>query len=182
MAILDDALADTGNAERAVRLINDTARVREQVASWPTPRSAITARSACAPTTRRRSIAARGALSPVGRCDKELATLLERRLHGLMERMPPGEPRWLRALELAEVYERLGNTYEAIDAWTHVAREYPDHAPAFASLARLYEGLGQWSKVIEALTRELDILDGEGKSARQQARHDPQAYWPDLRA
>ena len=69
----------------------------------------------------------------------EMATLLERRLHGLMERMPPGESRKLRALELAEVYEKLGNNYEAIDAWTHVAREYPDYAPAFGNLARLYE-------------------------------------------
>ena len=101
---------------------------------------------------------------------KELATLLERRLHGLMERMPPGEPRRLRALELADVYERMGSSYEAIDGWTHVAREYPDHAPAFGNLARLYESVGQWSKVIESLTRELDIVDGDGKAGQARAR------------
>src|SRR6266511_2124781 len=64
----------------------------------------------------------------------------------------------------------MGNHYEAIDAWTHVAREYPDHAPAFANLARLYESVGQWSKVIEALTRELDIVETEGRGNPVRAR------------
>ena len=67
----------------------------------------------------------------------------------------------------------MGNNYEAIDAWTHVAREYPDHAPAFANLARLYEAVGQWSKVIESLTRELDVLDSQGHTTatdRREAR------------
>jgi len=48
---------------------------------------------------------------------QDLASLLERRLGGLLERLPPGDQRRLRALELADVYERLGNTYEAIGAW-----------------------------------------------------------------
>src|SRR5262249_52869572 len=45
-----------------------------------------------------------------------------------------------------------------------------DYSQSFAALARLYESVGQWSKVIESLTRELDILDGEGKSGAAQAR------------
>src|SRR3954468_8715155 len=64
----------------------------------------------------------------------------------------------------------MGNTYEAISAWQRVAQENPDHAPAFANLARLYESVGQWSKVIESLTRELDVHDAGGKSGQQQAR------------
>src|SRR5207244_440600 len=87
---------------------------------------------------------------------------LERRLTGLVERLPRGELRRQKALELAEVYERLGNTYEAIQAWTQVATEAPDHAPAFAALSRLYERVGQWSKVIEALGRELDLYEADG--------------------
>ena len=175
VAVLDATIDETGNAERAVSLLIDSARVRERQGD-----------AANAEERYQRALGMRpddeGALSRLETVYRqsqrwgELATLLERRLHGLMERMPASEARKLRALELADVYERMGNTYEAIDAWTHVAREYPDHAPAFANLARLYEAVGQWSKVIESLTRELDVLDsrrqdGAGGGARHPAAH-----------
>ena len=169
VAVLDETIDETGNAERAVRLINDSARVRERQGDM----ADAEARYHRALGMRPDDEAALARLEAVYRQSKrwqELATLLERRLHGLMERMPPSDARRLRALELADVYEQMGNTYEAIDAWTHVAREYPDHAPAFANLARLYEAVGQWSKVIESLTRELDVVDGEGKSGQARAR------------
>src|SRR5262249_51962638 len=100
---------------------------------------------------------------------QDLAALLERRLGGLLERLPLGDQRRLRALELADVYEHLGNTYEAIGAWHRVADENPDYAPAFASLARLYESVAQWSKVIESLTREIDVLETQ-KQKSERAR------------
>src|SRR6185437_6181906 len=78
-------------------------------------------------------------------------------------KLPAGEARRLRAIELATLYEKLGNTYEALDAWKHVAEENPDHATAFSELGRLYESVGQWSKVVESLTREVDLLDGNGE-------------------
>ena len=169
VAVLDATIEETGNGERAVRLLIDSARVREKQGDM----ADAEARYQRALGMRPDDEAAMSRLEQVYRQSErwgELATLLERRLHGLMERMPPSEARKARALELADVYERMGNTYEAIDAWTHVAREYHDHAPAFANLARLYEAVGQWSKVIESLTRELDVHDSQGKSGQQQAR------------
>ena len=169
VAVLDATIDETGNAERAVRLLIDSARVRERQGDAHDAEERYLRALGMRPDDE----AAMSRLEVVYRQSQrwgELATLLERRLRGLMERMPSGEARKLRSLELAEVYERMGNTYEAIDAWTHVAREYPDHAPAFANLARLYEAVGQWSKVIESLTRELDVHDSQGKSGQQQAR------------
>jgi tetratricopeptide (TPR) repeat protein len=169
VAVLDETIEETGNAERAVRLLIDSARVREKQGDM----TDAEARYHRALGMRPDDEAAMSRLEAVYRQSErwtELATLLERRLHGLIERIPPSEARKLRALELADVYEKLGNNYEAIDAWTHVAREYPDHAPAFANLARLYEAVGQWSKVIESLTRELDVHDSQGKSGQEQAR------------
>ncbi|HEX9104598.1 MAG TPA: tetratricopeptide repeat protein, partial [Polyangia bacterium] len=169
VAVLDATIDETGNAERAVRLLIDSARVREKQGDM----TDAEARYHRALGMRPDDEAALSRLEAVYRQSErwgEMATLLERRLHGLMERLPASESRKQRALELADVYERMGNNYEAIDAWTHVAREYPDHAPAFANLARLYESVGQWSKVIESLTRELDVLDSQGKSGQQQAR------------
>src|SRR5262249_19861879 len=96
----------------------------------------------------------------------DLTGLLERRLGGLLERLPPGDQRKLRALELADVYERMGNTYEAITAWQRVATENPDHTPAFASLAPLYQSGCQWAKVIEAMTRETGTLEMQKDNER----------------
>ncbi|HEX6838147.1 MAG TPA: tetratricopeptide repeat protein, partial [Polyangia bacterium] len=162
VAVLDATIDETGNAERAVSLLIDSARVREKQGDMADAEQRYHRALGMQPDDE----AALSRLEAVYRQSErwgELATLLERRLHGLIERMPASEQRKERALELADVYERMGNTYEAIDAWTHVAREYPDHAPAFANLARLYESVGQWSKVIESLTRELDVHDAGGQ-------------------
>ncbi|HEX4460005.1 MAG TPA: tetratricopeptide repeat protein, partial [Polyangia bacterium] len=169
VAVLDEALADTGNPQLAVRLIIDSAHVRERQGELADAEERYHRALGMRPDDEE-ALTRLEAVYRQSQRWKELATLLERRLHGLIERMPPGEPRRLRALELADVYERMGSSYEAIDGWTHVAREYPDHAPAFGNLARLYESVGQWSKVIESLTRELDIVDGEGKAGQARAR------------
>jgi tetratricopeptide (TPR) repeat protein len=162
VAVLDDTIEESGNAARAVRLLIDSARVREKQGDMADAEARYHRALGMRPEDED-ALARLEQLYRQGSRWQELATLLERRLHGLIERLPPGEPRRLRALELADCYERMGNHYEAIDAWTHVAREYPDHASAFANLARLYESVGQWSKVIEALTRELDIVETEGR-------------------
>lgn len=173
VAVLDATIEETGNGERAVRLLIDSARVREKQGDMADAEARYQRALGMRPDDK----AAMSRLEELYRQSQrwgELATLLERRLHGLIERLPPSEDRKARALELADVYERMGNNYEAIDAWTHVAREYPDHAPAFANLARLYEAVGQWSKVIESLTRELDVLDAGGdggdRKGHEQAR------------
>src|SRR5262249_12425864 len=158
VGVLDETIEEVGNAEQAVQLLLDSARVRERQGQMDDAEARYHRALGMRPDSEEALTRLESIYRQTGRL-RELATLLERRLHGLVERLPSGEPRRLRALELANVYERLGNSYEAIDAWNQVAREYPDHAPAFAELARLYEGVGQWSKVIESLTRELDVVD-----------------------
>jgi Tfp pilus assembly protein PilF len=97
--------------------------------------------------------------------DNDLATLLERRIGGLVERLPPGPARNQRTVELAEVYERLNQTYEAITAWRRVADEQPAERRAFAQLAALHERVGQWSKVVESLLRQADLDEDAGDEA-----------------
>jgi tetratricopeptide (TPR) repeat protein len=168
--VLDQTLADSGSVDRAVRLLADAAQVRERQGAVEDAEERYLRALGMKPTDE----VAFERLETMYRSSKrlpELASLLERRMNGLLERLPQGEPRRLRALELADVYERLGNTYEAITAWKRVADENPDHAPAFAALARLYESVGQWSKVVESLTRELDVLDASPNAeAKRRAR------------
>ena len=97
--------------------------------------------------------------------DADLATLLERRLGGLLEKLPQGAARRARAVELSRTYERLGKSYEAISAWRRVADEQPDDRTAWDALARLYEAVGQWSKVVEALVKGADLLETSGDPA-----------------
>ena len=170
IGVIDAAIEETGNARRAVKLLNDSAQVRERQGQIADAEARYLRALGMQPSDE----TALERLESIYRKAKrhhELSGLLERRLNGLLEKLPPGEPRRLRALELADVYEQLGNTYESLDAWKRVADENPDHAPAFAALARLYETVGQWSKVVESLTRELDVLDAGGPGKRDgQAR------------
>jgi tetratricopeptide (TPR) repeat protein len=165
--VLDDAIEQTGSADQAVRLLLDAATIRERQGKAADAQErlhrVLGMRPDCQPALVRLEETYRAA----GRWS-ELSTLLERRMGGLVERMAPGDHRHERAIELATVYEKTGQTYEAIGAWKRVADERPDYAPAFASLARLYESVGQWSRVIEALTRELDLAAATG--AHQRAR------------
>ncbi|HZS37808.1 MAG TPA: tetratricopeptide repeat protein [Polyangia bacterium] len=170
VAVLDEAVEATGSPEQAVWLLLDSADVRlnrQQQSSDAEERlhRALGMRPDFEPALEKLETMYRQ-----NRRLPELASLLERRMGGLMERMPPGEPRRLRAIELAHVYQDLGNTYEAISAWRRVADEAPDYAQSFAELARLYESVGQWSKVIEALTRELDLADAGGPAGQARAR------------
>jgi tetratricopeptide (TPR) repeat protein len=169
VAVIDDVIEDAGGTDRVVRLLVDSAGVRERQGQIADAEEryvhALGIKPSDEPALERLEVLYRQA----GRL-QDLATLLEKRLSGMLERMPPGEPRRLRALELASVYEKLGNTYEAIDAWKRVADENPDHPDAFASLARLFESVGQWSKVVESLTRELDVLETTGRSREQRER------------
>jgi len=160
--VIDQTLGESNNVERAVRLLVDAAEVREKQGRVADAEEHYLRALGIKPT----DDAAFERLEQLYRGTKrlqDLASLLERRMNGLLEKLPPGEPRRLRALELASIYEQLGNTYEAIDAWKRVADENPDDPKPFANLARLYEGVGQWSKVVESLTRELDVLDSTGQ-------------------
>jgi tetratricopeptide (TPR) repeat protein len=165
VAVLDETIEETGEADRVVRLLIDSATVRAKQKQMADVEArlhrALGIQPACEEALTRLETLYRASdrLS-------DLTSLLERRLGGLLERLPPGDQRKMRALELADVYERLGNSYEAISAWQRVATENPDHEPAFASLARLYESVGQWSKVIESLTRQIDVLEAQKDSER----------------
>jgi tetratricopeptide (TPR) repeat protein len=169
VAVLDDAIEETTEADIAVQLLLDSARVRERQGEVGDAEARYHRALGMRPEAEE-ALTRLEQIYRQGERWQELATLLERRLHGLLERLPTGDTRQQRAIELADVYERLGNHYEAIDAWSNVAREFPDHAPAFANLARLYERVGQWSKVIESLTRELDIHDVTDEAGAARAR------------
>ena len=158
VAVLDAVIDETGEPTRVVRLLLDSAGVRERQKRPDDAETRLHRALGIQPSCEEAMSRLETIYRQTDRLN-ELAPLLERRLSGLLERLPPGDQRKLRALELADVYERLGNTYEAISAWQRVAEENPDHAAAFSSLARLYEAVGQWSKVIESLTREIDVLE-----------------------
>ena len=99
VAVLDATIDETGNAERAVSLLIDSARVRERQGDAANAEERYQRALGMRPDDE----AALSRLETVYRQSQrwgELATLLERRLHGLMERMPASEARKLRALEL----------------------------------------------------------------------------------
>jgi tetratricopeptide (TPR) repeat protein len=169
VGVIDDTITESSNVDRAVRLLVDAAQVREKQGQTADAEERYLRALGIKPT----DDAAFERLEQLYRGNKrlnDLASLLERRMNGLLEKLAPGEPRRLRALELASIYEQLGNTYEAIDAWKRVGDENPDDPQPFANLARLYEGVGQWSKVVESLTRELDVLDAAGGANSERAR------------
>jgi tetratricopeptide (TPR) repeat protein len=168
VGVLDATLEQTGEADRVVRLLVDSAEVRERQGMMEDAEERLLRALGIQPACEEALSKLEAFYRQTGRL-QDLAGLLERRLGGLLERLPPGEQRKLRALELAQVYEQMGNTYEAITAWHRVADENPDHGPAFSSLARLYESVGQWSKVIESLTREIDLLETQ-KAKSERAR------------
>ena len=174
-------IGETGKPQRAVRLHLDSAGVRERQSELRRRRGAATSRARHAA----RDEEAMTRLETIYRQSrrwKELATLLERRLSGLMERLPPGDQRRLRALELADVYERLGNTYEAIGAWQRVARgeSRPRAGVRVAGAAvRERRPVVQGHRVADARARH---LDGEGKARPGARAADPQAHRRDLRA
>ncbi|MGZ3441319.1 MAG: tetratricopeptide repeat protein, partial [Polyangia bacterium] len=92
VAVLDATIDETGNAERAVRLLNDSARVRERQGDAKDAEERYLRALGMRPDDEE----AMARLEVVYREAQrwgELATLLERRLHGLMERMPSGEAR-----------------------------------------------------------------------------------------
>ena len=177
VALFDSVLDTTQSGERAIRLLLESAAIR--LGSAP-PGSTDSSRLGDAEARYRRVLSMRPDCEPalealesiLRETDRlsELATLLERRMGGLLERMAPGSDRQARAIALAEIYERQGSPYEALTAWSRVAEETPDHAPAFVALARLYEQVGKWSKVVETLVCELDLIGGKEPDGQLQTR------------
>jgi tetratricopeptide (TPR) repeat protein len=162
VGVYDALIEETGSASRAVQLLVETAQIREKQAQREDAEERYSRALGIDPASASALERLEALYRTHGR-KQELASLLERRLSGLLERMPAGDQRKLRAVELASTYEEVGNTYEAIDAWRRVAEENPDDPEAFAHLGQLYESVGQWSKVVESLTRELDVLDAKGR-------------------
>lgn len=101
----------------------------------------------------------------------ELAGLLNRRISGTSELVPPGRERRRRAFELAELYDhRLDRPYEAIDAYESCVAQVGDDERgaddptvmeetrrALDALARLYAQVERWPKVVEVLSRAAEI-------------------------
>jgi tetratricopeptide (TPR) repeat protein len=150
---------ELGSAARNLRLHLDVARIRETEGRLDLAERQYDAVLAIDPSHE----AALSRLEELYRRAErfgELAEMLERRTSGLLERLPPG-PRRIGALrELAEIYQtRLSKPYEAVDAAGRLAHEDPQNPDVYALLARLYEQVGLWAKVIESLGREADLSD-----------------------
>src|SRR5439155_25403492 len=55
-----------------------------------------------------------------------------------------------------------GQPYEALDAWGRLLSEDDESLDALRALARLYEQVGQWSRVIDALTKIAGLAHEQG--------------------
>ncbi len=168
--ILDTAVSSTASSERAIALLLDTAAIRESQGQLDDAearyRRILGIRPDMAQALERLEVYYR----ETERWEA-LAELIERRLNGLMERLPAGPARSARAVELAEIYERLGKKYEAIGTLEALLQREPSHAGALIFLGKLYEAQGQWGKVIASLTRRIDLLEaGEGSATQPESR------------
>lgn len=78
----------------------------------------------------------------------------------------PKEARDLR-LRLGRLWEeKLGDNLTAIEVYTQVLQESPDHPTALSALERLYEKEGLWEELIEIYKAEVRIARGDTKKAR----------------
>jgi lipopolysaccharide biosynthesis regulator YciM len=163
-------LADSsGSTERNVRLRLNIARIREATGSASAAEEQYQAVLAIDPSHPH----------PLAQLEKlyrgaerwtELASLLERRTAGLLERLPPGDDRSTRLHELAWIYEEhLAKPYEAIEILGRLAHDEPNDPDIFRAQARLYGKVGLWAKVAVALTRTAELSDRmAAKEARRQ--------------
>src|SRR5262249_26698683 len=87
-------------------------------------------------------------------------------------------PRLLR--ELGDIYEhRLHKPYEAIGALERLVALVPDDDAAVERMASVYERVGRWAKVVEALTRLADLVEGTAR-AREARRRVGEIYEREL--
>src|SRR5262249_59690191 len=87
-------------------------------------------------------------------------------------------PRLLR--ELGDIYEhRLHNPYEAIGALERLVALVPDDDNAVEQMAAVYELVGRWAKVVEALARLSDLVEGTPR-AREARRRVGEIYEKEL--
>ena len=101
----------------------------------------------------------------------ELAALLDKRITGSLEALPPGTLRRQRGRELADLYDsRLERPYEAIDAYERyvgsveedaLGADHPEvvrgNSEALEALTRLYSKVGMWGKASESLARHIEL-------------------------
>lgn len=96
-----------------------------------------------------------------GRRFGDLVALLERRRSGLKERLPAGPARRAMFLELGELYQQLGKSFEALDVFASMASEDDADPEPHHRMARLHEAQRAFARAAEALQREAERSAGE---------------------
>jgi tetratricopeptide (TPR) repeat protein len=168
-----EAIDEFAPAERTVALHHEVARFREELGQTDRAEERYHAILALRPEDKK----ALGRLEEITREQErwpELATILDREISGPLDPLPPGPERRSKLRELAELFEiRLEKPYEAIDGLERLVSEASESsdditiadsggrseiADALESLARMYGRVGMWAKMVEALSREAELV------------------------
>ncbi|MCS6914486.1 MAG: hypothetical protein RMK29_13250 [Myxococcales bacterium] len=91
-----------------------------------------------------------------GRRWNDLVGLLERRRSGSKERLPKGPARRAMFLELGELYQQLGKSFEALDVYASMAAEDDDDPEPYHRMARLHEMQRAYARAAEAWQKAAD--------------------------
>ncbi len=110
----------------------------------------------------------------------DLAAVLEERTDPRLGSAAPEPERPAFLVKLAAIYdEKLGKPYEAITALERLRELLHDAPDTLDALATLYTKVGRWAKVVEALSRLAELVDGTDR-AREARRRVAEIYQHEL--
>ncbi len=176
LAMLYDRSADTaGSAEAAAELLMQVATIRAKQAR-PRETESLYRRVL---GMRPGDVRAREALEQLYRSEErwiDLAAQLEERTDPRLGSAAPIAKRPILLRELASLYsDKLSRPHDAIDTLERLLAIEPENTELLGEVAKAYESIGKWSKVIQTLTRLCDLADGN-ESAREALRHIGRIY------
>lgn len=176
LALLYDRAADTASsAEAAAELLMQVATIRAKQ-SRPRETESLYRRVL---GMRPGDIRAREALEQLYRNEErwiDLAAQLEERTDPRLGSAAPIAQRPSLLRELATIYsEKLSRPHDAIDTLERLLSIEPENIELLGEVAKAYESIGKWSKVIQTLTRLCDLADGND-DAKEALRHIGRIY------
>tara|TARA_R110002073_G_scaffold225022_9_gene385475 strand:- start:5956 stop:14361 length:8406 start_codon:yes stop_codon:yes gene_type:complete len=176
LAQLYDRAAETaGSAEAAAELLMQVAIIRAKQ-SRPRETESLYRRVL---GMRPGDVRAREALEQLYRSEErwiDLAAQLEERTDPRLGSAAPISQRPILLRELALLYsDKLSRPHDAIDTLERLLAIEPENTELLGEVAKAYESIGKWSKVIQTLTRLCDLADGS-EGAREALRHIGRIY------